>query len=103
MEDLVAHITHVVLFKWREDAPEDAIEAAAAGLAGLADLVPDILELEVGRNFSERSQGYSLALLVRFPHRAALEAYAPHPAHQRVVTELIRPIAESVLVADYEA
>jgi len=99
----MAHITHVVLFRWRADAPAEAIKAAAEGLAELATLVPNILELEVGYNFSDRSQGYGLALLVRFPNRAALEAYAPHPAHQRVVTELIRPIAESVLVADYEA
>ncbi len=98
----MAHVTHIVLFKWKPDATEDAIEKAIAALEGLQCEVPGITELEVGRNFSPRSQGHEVALLVRFPDRATLEAYGPHPAHQRVVKEYIQPIMESVLAVDYE-
>jgi hypothetical protein len=39
---------------------------------------------------------------MRFTARAALEAYYPHPDHQRVVQTLINPMRADALVFDYE-
>jgi len=96
-------ITHIVLFRWRPDTSAQAIDAVVEGLQELPARVPGILELEVGANFSDRSQGYELALLVRFADRAALEAYGRHPDHLKVVEERIKPHLDSLVVADYEA
>lgn len=95
-------IEHVVLFKWKTDSTPDSIASVVAGLRGLKDRVPGIVDLTCGENFSDRGQGYRTALVVRFVDRAALDAYGPHPAHQDVVTRLIVPIREDVIVADYE-
>lgn len=95
-------VEHIVLLKWKEDAAPDKIEAAIAGLKTLKEVVPGILDLTCGENFSPRSQGYETALVVRFVDRAALEIYGPHPAHQAVVQSLINPIRLDTIAVDYE-
>lgn len=95
-------VVHVVLFKWKEDVTSDAIAAAVKALQALKDQIPGILEITCGRNFSERSQGFQQGLVVKFVDQAALEAYLPHPEHQAVVQNLIKPILADILALDYE-
>jgi hypothetical protein len=95
-------IEHVVLFKAKPDAPPEKLEAMLRALTDLKGKVPGILSISAGTNFSTRGQGYTHGLVVRFPDRAALEAYQPHPAHQSVVAEHVRPLTEGVLAVDYE-
>ena len=95
-------VEHVVLFRWTEDAAPDAIRRAIEGLRNLKDIIPEIVDLTCGENFSERAQGFHCGLVVRFADRAGLDAYGPHPAHRQVVEELITPIRDGVLAVDYE-
>jgi hypothetical protein len=95
-------VEHIVLFKWKAEATAEQIEAAVTGLRGLKELVPNVLDLSVGENFSDRGLGFTHGLVVRFPSKAALDVYGPHPAHQHVVQTFINPIRENVLALDYE-
>lgn len=95
-------IVHIVLFKWKPEASPEQIEAAIDGLRGLSALLPEILDLSIGENFTERSQGFTHGLVVRFADRAGLESYGPSEAHQYVVKNLISPIRADVLALDYE-
>jgi hypothetical protein len=95
-------IEHIVLFKVKPDTTPAAAARMLDELRLLPRLVPGIVELSCGRNFSSRSQGYSHGLLVRFNDRADLERYIVHPEHQRVVAESVRPVIEEVLAVDYE-
>lgn len=95
-------IEHIVLFKVKDTVPAGATRAMIDGLSGLKARIPGIVDLSVGTNVSERSKGFTHGLVVRFRDRAALDDYLPHPAHQEVVRELIRPIVEEVVAVDYE-
>ena len=95
-------VEHLVLFKVKAGVSEDAIQAMQNALRGLQEAIPGILEITVGANFSERSQGFTHGLLVRFQDRAALDVYIPHPAHEETRNSYILPIVEDVLVLDYE-
>jgi hypothetical protein len=95
-------IEHIVLFKVKVGTSPESVAAMVAGLRGLRSVVPGIVDLSVGANFSDRSKGFTHGLVVRFQDRAALDGYIPHPAHREVVEKLIRPITEEVLAADYE-
>lgn len=95
-------IEHIVLFQWKEDATEAAIEQAMEGLRGLKGQVPNIIDLSCGKNFSDRAGKFTHGLVVRFPDKAALEVYGPHPAHQHVVQNFINPIRADILALDYE-
>jgi len=95
-------IEHIVLFRWNNATSEEAIESVLAELRGLKNKIPGIVDLSCGANFCDRAKGYTHGLVVRFKDRAALETYGPHPEHQRVVQNLIKPIAADILALDYE-
>lgn len=95
-------VQHIVLFKWREDASPGDIAKAVKALKALKDEIPGIVDLTVGDNFNNRSQGYQCGLVVRFEDSSALEEYGAHPAHQAVIQNLIAPIRVEVIAVDYE-
>ncbi len=102
MSSPVREVMHIVLFEWNADATPASIEAAVVELRALKEKVPGILDLSIGTDFSTRARNFSHALVVRFVDKAALEIYGPHPAHDRVVQNFIRPISKDVMAFDYE-
>ena len=64
--------------------------------------MPSLRSLEVGENISPaRAQGYTHILLETFDDRAALAAYAVHPAHLPVLAR-IRDAAAQLIAVDLE-
>ncbi len=95
-------IEHLVLFKWKPETSTEKISEVMAHLKALKGKIPGIIDLSCGENFSERSQGFQHGLVVKFENKAALDAYMPHPIHQEVVQNLIKPILADILAVDYE-
>lgn len=95
-------VEHVVLIKAKPEATEAQRDLLIAELGALKEKIPGIVSLSVGRNFSERNQGFHIGLVVRFVDRASLDAYGPHPAHQEVVQQFLAPVKQDVIVVDYE-
>ncbi len=96
-------VTHVVLFKWKEGTDPKAIAQVKQELQALRGKIPGIVDVRLGDNFSARAQGFHFGVVMRFTDRASLDAYGPHPAHQRVVQEVLTPIMADVLAVDYES
>ena len=94
-------LEHVVLFKIKEMTPPEKIEALLQELMALKKKIPTILDLSCGRNFSSRSKGYHLGLVVRFEDEKALNTYQTDPDHVNVLNNLIKPIAEDIIAVDY--
>jgi len=95
-------VDHLVLLKLNPGTPPSDIEQMLDRLKELKAKIPEIVELTCGANFSNRSQGFTHGLFVRFRSRSDLDHYLSHPEHQRVATENIRPIAENILVVDFQ-
>ena len=95
-------VEHVVLFKWNQDATPETIAAAMEGLRSLKEQIPGIVDLTCGENYSDRSQGFQCGLVVHFVNRNAMESYLTHPAHRRVVENLLSPIRAETIVVDYD-
>ncbi|HEV2456511.1 MAG TPA: Dabb family protein [Verrucomicrobiae bacterium] len=95
-------IEHIVLFRWTEQATPEAIDRTMAELRKLKEKIPGIVEISSGKNFSERSKGFTHGLVFRFKDRTALDAYFPHPEHQRVVQTWINPIRADTIIFDFE-
>jgi hypothetical protein len=93
-------VNHHVWIKFRPDVPAAVVDEIVAELRALRGAVPGILDLNIGRNFTDRANGYTHGLMVILQDKAALAAYAPHPAHVAVATKL-RANAE-VMALDYE-
>jgi len=98
------NLRHVVLFAFRDDAPEDAIRTIESAFEVLKDQIPGIVDLEWGTNESPEGldHGFTHCFVVTFHDAPARDAYLPHPAHVAFVA-LLQPSLDRVLVMDYVA
>ena len=98
-------IEHIVLLKLKEGTTEAQTQEMLDGLKKLKGLVPGILDVSGGHNNNPegKSAGFTYGFIVRFRDAAARDGYIPHPEHQKLAKTLVRPIADDVLVFDYES
>jgi hypothetical protein len=96
-------LTHIVLITAAPDTTEEQVEAIVAGLRSLPAEIDEIRTYEVGRDLGLAEGNATVAIQATFTSPDDLEAYVVHPAHQKVVTELIRPVAASISRAQVAA
>lgn len=94
-------VEHIVVMKLKPEVTEEQKNELIATLRGLKGKTPGMIDLTAGETFTDRHQGYTVGLVVRFEDKEALETYGPHPAHVPV-KELVVSLSESVVVVDYE-
>ncbi len=89
---------HVVLFRFRSDLPEGAVEDVFQTLRSLPQAIAGLREFQGGAYHSSEglSQGFTHGFTMLFDDEAARDAYLPHPAHQAVVEQLV-PMLEGGL------
>jgi len=93
-------VIHTFAFRWKPGVTQEQKLRVQSEIRALQGQIPGLLETWVGANFSPRSQGYALGGVMKFADRAALEAYGPSPAHQKLLAWLM-PLIEPVEV-DFE-
>jgi hypothetical protein len=97
-------IKHVVMFKFRDDKPENKknqlLEVKRA-LDLLPEYIPEIRTFEVGINSIESARAYDLVIVSDFDTIEALDVYRDHPSHLDVI-EIIAKYKESAISVDYE-
>jgi len=92
-------LRHVVMFRFREEAPADARESIEAGLARLPGRIPEIESYRFGADLGLREGNFDYCLVADFTDAAAFARYAEHPEHRRFVEERLAPVvAERVSV-----
>ncbi|HSI34886.1 MAG: Dabb family protein [Phycisphaerae bacterium] len=67
--------------------------------------IPGVLSVEVGQPLLPSTRpvvvkDYDVACVITLKSRAALAAYAPHPIHQKAVTEVLNPLAAKIVIYD---
>ena len=95
-------VKHVVLFKFKESATPQQVEAISAAFAALPDEIPGIVHFEMGTNSSPEglNKGLTHAYLLTFENAAARDAYLPHPAH-KAFGQKLGPVLDDVCVVDF--
>ncbi|KAL7421829.1 hypothetical protein Q5752_003600 [Cryptotrichosporon argae] len=95
-------IAHVVLWKLRQQASEEALQSVKTKINELKNL-PGPISVHLGPPaISDRAQGYNYGLYSIFASREALDAYAVSEGHVKIVVENVRPNTEGVLAYDFE-
>ena len=92
-------IRHVILWKFKENTEAQQAEFLH-GLLSLYGVIPEIMNMEVGRN-SGAEENYDACLIADFADFDALHRYAVDPRHQAVVA-LCKEIHVSRVAVDYE-
>lgn len=93
-------IQHIVMFRWRADAPAEAI-AEATKQFGKLSTIEGVSDFACGANFAKGHETYPFVLALRLPDKAALKAYWPHPLHVEVLAA-VKPVVDDVFIADFE-
>jgi hypothetical protein len=91
---------HMFAFRWQPGVTEEQKQRVIAGIRQLQGQIPGLVETIVGVNISPRGLGYELGGVMKFTDKASLDAYGPHPVHQKLVSWLM-PLIEPVEV-DFE-
>jgi hypothetical protein len=95
---------HVVLFKFKDDAPKEKVAEVEKAFAALKDKIDLIQDYEWGKNVSPEGldDGFTHCFFVTFKNKADLEKYLPHPEHKKFVG-MLKGVIDKVLVVDYVA
>ena len=94
-------VEHQVWFAFKQGTSDERIAFHENGLRSLKDKIPGIIDLKVGRNFTDRAPGFQLGLSVTLTDKDALDVYGPHPEHKKVAGA-IREDADKVMAVDFE-
>jgi len=94
-------LTHIVIWKYREEVSQAEREQHVAELRRLPSLIPEIESFEVGFDVLRLPRSYDTGLVAIFRDREALEIYSDHPEHVKVAF-MGRTLSEHVASVDFE-
>lgn len=95
-------ITHVVLFKFKDENKAANIAASVQRLEAMVGRVPSLRGLEVGCHGAPSARSLDLALVTRFDDMDGLSAYADDPFHGEV-KKFLAGVLETSYVVDFES
>lgn len=99
-------VKHIVMWKVKEHpvhgTKEEVMKKIKAGLEGLKGQIDGLETIEVGINFNGSEAAYDVVLNSVLKSKEALEGYQVHPKHLEVANGLVRQVATSRVVVDYE-
>ena len=97
-------VKHIVFWRFKDDAQDSSKSENMAKVKSMLESLPpqisEIIDLEVGENFSGREIACDMALYSTFESEEALKAYAVHPEHVKVA-EFIGSVVSEGRVVDY--
>jgi hypothetical protein len=96
-------IRHVALFRWTPESTEEQRSAVVPALAELPGLIPELKEFRFGPDAGiDPGRNHDFAVVADVDSPDDYRIYADHPAHVRVITEVVRPILAERVAVQYE-
>jgi hypothetical protein len=99
-------VRHIVVFKYKQGAPESQIAKVTQAFRALRTQIPGITAFEDGVNNSpeKKNLGFTHVYMLTFDSVASRDAYLPHPEHKKF-GELLGKLGvlEDAFVVDYVA
>jgi hypothetical protein len=93
-------IVHIVIFKFKDENKAENIAKVKEALLGLVSKIDVLNTLEVGVDFNQSERAFDLSLYSTFDSKDALQTYAIHEEHLKVVS-LIKEVTTESKVVDY--
>ena len=95
-------LRHVVCLTFRAGTPPEAVDTLVDALRALPETIPEIRGSSTGTDAGLSDGNAHLAIVAEFDDADGWRAYQKHPEHQRVITELVRPIVDGRTAAQFE-
>jgi len=93
-------LLHLVCFKYKRETDAAARTQHRDRLAALKSL-DGVIDLKVGEDVVRSQRSYDTGLVITFPDRAALDAYATNPVHVPVA-QLGVSLSEHIVSVDLQ-
>lgn len=93
-------LVHIVMFQFKDENKEANLARVKAMLEALPQKIDTLKSMEVGIDISRSERSFDMALISTFDDQEGLNVYAPHPAHQEVVS-VIKEVTLLSKVVDY--
>jgi hypothetical protein len=93
-------LTHIVCWKYKPEIDAAAREEHIARLRALKNVIPEIIDISVGKDILGLERSFDTGLVATFAEREGLDAYTDHPQH-REVAAMGKVIAERVVSVDF--
>jgi hypothetical protein len=95
-------IGHIVAVRWNDRATEELIATFEEGLRALPGIIPELISYRFGRDLALRPGNGDFAIVAQLASGDDVPKYLDHPAHLRVVKELLAPILAERTVIQFE-
>jgi len=97
-------IKHIVFWRVKDgfenQTKSEIIEHIVKIITELKAHIPEIVNIEVGKDFNGSPQAFDVALYSEFRSKEDLNTYQNHPEHQKVA-QYIKSVAVERAVVDY--
>jgi hypothetical protein len=93
-------LVHIVCWKYKDETTEDIREEHRSELRALKNVIPEALDLKVGKDVLHLERSYDTGLVGTFRDTDALEVYNVHPTHQKLAA-MGREISKHVISVDF--
>ncbi len=93
-------LQHYVAIKYRAGTSEDHVAEFTRRMLALRGTIPEIVQLDIGRDILRDARSWDLMLVMRFASVDTLRTYQRHPEHVKVM-EFNQPCVESVASVDF--
>lgn len=93
-------LVHIVCWKYKEEVSAELRERHRLELRRLKALIPEALDLQVGKDVLRPERSYDTGLVGRFLSVETLGIYNDHPKHQEIAA-MGREIAAHVVSVDF--
>jgi len=95
-------IRHVVLMRFTPESTVEQQQAMLAALRTLPDHLPEIRSYHAQPGLGLRDGSWDAVVVADFDDAAGWRTYIEDPEHQRIIAELIQPIASERGSLQYE-
>ena len=93
-------VQHIVMWKFKPEVTTAQQQEMKQQLEALLGVVPSLKSIQVGLDESKKPAAMDMVLLTTFDDLEGLNAYAVHPAHQKVVA-FVKPLVLDRAVVDF--
>jgi hypothetical protein len=93
-------LVHIVMFQFKDENKDSNMARVKTMLEGLPSQIQTLKSMEVGIDISCSERSFDMVLTSTFDDQEGLNVYAPHSAHQEVVS-VIKEVTTLSKVVDY--
>jgi hypothetical protein len=94
-------LRHVAIFRWKEGTSDEHVAAIAAALGALPGQIPELRSYQFGSDAGLMPTNHDFCVVADLDDQAAWATYRDHPAHRKIIDQLITPVVASRVAVQY--